>query len=285
MIIFYINPKKPHHARLIRELFRSYNGEKVLHPSNRFNDIMIANQKAKTIVFAGMIRGEGLIYKWCVENKKEFLFLDHAYLLRGYNINNEYNEWMRITRSNFTWNLNLTESSDRWNRYFSQQYIIKPWEQKKLGNILVLPPSTASKYLFPESENWTNQTIKEVLRHIDAPVVIREKPDQPQIDYSNNSVFGRIKHNHDKTIEEEIAEARCIISFNSGVPIQGIINGIPCIVSNKSAAFPMSTKIHEIAYPPEPDRLAWLYQLVHHQFFTKELKDGTFWKSFSQKRI
>lgn len=277
MILFYINNKNANHARIIRNLYRSYPGEKGLQATPRFANNTKINSKASTIVFAGMIRGEGLIYDYCRNTGKNFLYVDHAYLNRGYSRTND-EEWMRITYNAFTWNKFQPEAPDRWNTYFADEHKLAPWNTHEGSKILVLPPSEATKYLFPESVEWTNNTVDELVKLTNLPVRIREKPSQPQIDRVSNQVIGRLKFDHDRSIEQELLTAKYVVAYNSAVTVQATLMGIPCICSNNSAAYPISIPLDKIKYPPEPNRQGWLDQLVHHQYTSAEMKSGNIWK-------
>lgn len=274
MLLFYLNNKHQYHSRTIRNLFRSYPGEKELQPTNRFSDNEKINKRANTIVFAGMIRGEGLIYQYCQKNNKNFIFVDHAYLNRGYsNILN--NEWMRVSYNGFSWNKFQEESSDRWDKYFSEQHKLAPWDLQAGNYILVLPPSEATKYFFPESISWTEEAVKTLTSQIKLPVKYRHKPDQPKVDAVTNQVVGRIHYDYETTIEEDLAKAKYVIAFNSAVTVQATLMGVPCICSHESAAYPVNTTFY--GHPPEPNRQAWLNQLVHHQYTGIEIKTGEIW--------
>lgn len=235
---------------------------------------------ADMIVFIGFLRGEGLIFNYCVENKKNFLFLDHAYLHRGYNLKNDENEWMRVTPNDFNWSLNQKESSDRWMKYFSSTYPLEPWNKHNGKKILVLPPSKATQALFPQSVKWVEDTLNEIQKRTNATIYVREKPLQPIVD-ATNTVVGKLKFDHPQTIEEDMLDAKCIVAFNSAVPVLGTVKGIPCYCSPCAASYPMNIDLDKIDNPPEPNRQSWLNQLVHHQYTTAELKDGTFWKMIS----
>lgn len=284
MILFYINNKHSHHSRFIRNLYQSCKDEKMLQSTKRFLTNQRLNEKAALIVFAGILRGDGLIYQYCKEYNKNFLYVDHAYLYRGYNSVNPDNEWLRITPNNFTWNKNQSESVERWNQYFAKSFPLSPWKSNNGKNILVLPPSSATKYLFPESQEWMERTIDEITRRTNAIVRIREKPLQVNVDPITNEVVSGFDVKHDKTIDQELAEAKCIVTFNSAVPVLGTIRGIPCYCSPQSAAYPMNINLDDINNPPEPNRQNWLNQLVYHQYTTNEIISGKFWKLIEKYR-
>lgn len=278
MILFYINTQKLKQAKFVRYLFRSYEGEKQAVATSKLNLNDPLLTKANLVVFTGIIRGEGLIYKYCLENNKNFLYIDHAYLERGYNPQSSQNEWTRITPNAFNWSSNYFELDDRWNGYFSQKYPLLPWNSNDGKKILVLPPSEATKAIFPESVSWMEKTIDEIKKRTNFPIYIREKPLQPVVDLTTNRVTGRLNFEHPNSIDQDMQEAKCIVTFNSAVPVTGIIRGIPCYCSSHAAAYPMNINLDEIGNPREPDRQNWLNQLVYHQYTSEELKNGTFWK-------
>lgn len=276
MIIFYYNRSKPEHKRLIHQLYASYPGHKVIEPSIRFSRNGRLNQRASCIVFAGMIRGEGLIYQWCKDSNKRFLFLDHAYLERGYNEHDPENEWMRITDSDFLWNKMSEESSYRWDKFFARKYEPAPWCGKRGNNILILPPSLATKFMFTDSRLWLQQTLRKLSEVTNRPIVIREKPIQAELNAINQPIK-IIKNEHENSIEKELLDAYCILTYNSAVPVMANILGIPCITSQNAAAYPVSISVNQMDNPKEPPREKWLHQLVHHQYRTSEILNGDVW--------
>jgi hypothetical protein len=237
---------------------------------------MRLNNHAKVIVFAGMIRGEGNIYKWCSLRNKRFLYIDHAYLDAGYK-SDPKKEWMRITDSGFLWNTIEDRPTDRWDAHFGSSYGtgLGSWmTNRDKKNILVLPPSLSTQWLFPESKTWLQQTLRELEPYTDKEIIIREKPLQPVIDQANN-IVDKSKYVHTKTIDQELADAYMVASYNSAVTVKATMMGIPVFTSQNCAAAPMSINLDQISDPPEPNRSRWLQQLVYHQFRTSEMSDGT----------
>jgi hypothetical protein len=277
MILFYLNNQNQNHARIIRNLFRSYQGKKEIQTTLKFAQSTALNQKANLIVFAGIIRGDGLIYKYCIENKKNYLYVDHAYLNRGYNTKSDDNEWMRITYNAFNWSTSRIETGDRWNTFFANKHILYPWNSNNGKNILVLPPSEATKLLFPQSVEWTEKAIEEIAKRTTALIKIREKPNQPVVDIHTNQVIDKKIYTHENTIEEELANAKLIVTFNSSVTVTGTILGIPCYCSPYAASYPMSIDLDQLDMLVEPKRQEWLNQLVYHQYNTTEMKNGKVW--------
>lgn len=277
MIIFYLNNTNQKQSRIIRNLYRSCNNTKQLAITSKFDPNHKSFEKANLIVFAGIIRGDGLIYKYCIENKKNYLYVDHAYLNRGYNPKSDDNEWMRITYNAFNWSTNRIEIGDRWNTFFANKHVLYPWNSNNGKNILVLPPSEATKLLFPQSVEWTEKAIEEISKRTTAPIKIREKPNQPIVDIHTNQVIDKKIYIHENTIEKDMAEAKLIVTFNSSVTVMGTILGIPCYCSPYAASYPMSIDLDQLNMLVEPNRQEWLNQLVYHQYNTTEMKNGKVW--------
>lgn len=275
MLIFYKNPKQNRHERLIDILYKSCPYNKKIFTTDTFNSNARLNLRASGIVFAGMIRGEGLIYKWCKQNNKRFFYLDHAYLNRGYNTNHPDNEWFRITDSDFLWNKMEHRNSDRWHQFFAEKHSLKPWRLNG-QNILVLPPSEATKYIFPKTKLWLEHTLRILDRYTDKPIIVREKPTQ-QIINQNNQIVRSLKFNHENTIEEELENAYAVVTYNSGVTVQATLEGIPVVCDQNNAAAPISNQLQDIENPLFMSREPWLHQLVHHQYKTSEMINGEVW--------
>lgn len=277
MILFYLNNKSYHYSRIILNLFKSYPNKKQIMSTLRFDPNSKINLEADVIVFAGMLRGEGLIYQYCRDNGKNFIYLDHAYIDRGYNPENLPNEWMRITYNAFTWSQYQLEKNDRWQQHFAEKYPLTPWNSNDGDRILVLPPSEATKFIFPKSEEWMKETLDTIKQKTKLPIYIREKPDQPIVN-TRNEVVDRKKFHHETSIDEDMAKARLIVTFNSAVPVLGTIKGIPCYCSPHAAAYPVSINLDQLDNPPEPKRQEWLDQLVYHQYTSFEMKTGKIWE-------
>ena len=279
MIVFYKNENQSHHVRLIEHLYRSYPGKKksLVKTSEFFKNVRL-NQAANCIVFAGIIRGEGNIYQYCIRNNKRFLYMDHAYINRGYSSDPE-EEWMRITDSRFSWNVFEEQNSDRFDNFFSEKIpLIKGYRNNDTAKkILILPPSLATQFIFPESRVWLQKVTSFLVKNTNRDIVIREKPIQTKLT-PRNMVVEAVKYKHERTIEEELADAYAVITYNSAVVVQAAMMGIPVHSHENGCGAPISFNIEDIDnLPPEPPRRRWLHQLVHHQFRTTEMIDGSIW--------
>jgi hypothetical protein len=197
---------------------------------------------------------------------------------RGYSQDPE-KEWMRITDSRFAWNGFEEQNPDRFQTIFSGEYPpIKPYRYNNLSEkILILPPSLATQFIFPESRVWLQKVTSFLAKNTHRDIVIREKPIQTKLT-PRNMVVEAVKYKHERTREEELADAYAVITYNSAVVVQAAMMGIPVHSHENGCGAPISFNIEDIDnLPPEPPRRRWLHQLVHHQFRTTEMIDGSLW--------
>lgn len=137
--------------------------------------------------------------------------------------------------------------------------------------ILLAPPSVKSFALWDiDQAQWIKDTIDEIKKHTDRPIVIREK--RPRAD--------RLKED---TMEEALADnIHCLVTYNSVAAGEAIMQGKPAITLGPNAAGVLcSQSLSEIENPRIPtydEREAWLRHLSYCQFTFNEMSDGTAWR-------
>jgi hypothetical protein len=136
------------------------------------------------------------------------------------------------------------------------------------------------KWVWPESENWLQQTLDKIKLHTDKPIVVREKPDQHIFDKAGNIIGKTPKLNSD--LESDLRDAQCVVGYNSNVLTQALCQGIPVIASDASPSYFVSQDFSNINNPTEVDRQAWLHYMAYNQFNTAEFKSGEAWSILQQ---
>lgn len=180
---------------------------------------------------------------------------------------------------------------------FPQVEKIDPNRPKKLG--LELKPWHDGKYVLicgqhEKSQQWANmpkmddyykQTVLEIRKHTDRPIVIRSHPRYREnvffkIDtefYNRHGVEWnapkQIKHTHDSfDLETMLPHCHCVISHSSNSGISAIMAGTPAIISKESLAYDMGTDDFSLIEKlPRPDRTQWLIELSHKEWLEEEL--------------
>ena len=264
--------KKVHTTEIVKAMLEPHKGQ--LLPTEHF----LANglPDADLIIISGILRGTGLVYKECVKQGRDFLFIDHAYFLKGY----EHPNWMRITKNRHSFGPKLRDGSgDRFDRYFADKYRMEPWKGNRDGHILVLPPTNAIAWLF-SAHTWEDNIVREIKKVTDRPIKVREKPEDPIVDANGNLTRMQINPSKDIPLSEDIAKAHAVVIYNSNSAIEAIRQGVPVICDANCAAMPISFDISDlrdgIAFNKEPPRRQLFNDLANAQFMRSELREGLF---------
>ena len=173
-----------------------------------------------------------------------------------------------MTWNNFQLTKIIDRPSDRWEIFQRAGMELKPW-RKNGSNILVCPPTEKSLYIHGLTQSqWIDQTMKQLKHYTDRKIIIRTKPppDQRRMGDSLQQCL----------IDNDI---HVLVTGESGSAIEAIMDGIPAIVSDLSAAAPVAvTNIADIDNLVYPDREKWIYSLSYGMFSNDEVINGTAYK-------
>ena len=262
--------KKVHTTEIVKAMLEPHRGQ--LLPTEHF----LANglPDADLIIISGILRGTGLVYKECVKQGRNFLFIDHAYFLKGY----EHPNWMRITKNRHVFGPELKgKPGDRFQEHFSAKYQLAPWRGSADGPILVLPPTNAISWLFG-AHTWEDNILREIRRYTDHPIKVREKPEDPIVDANGNLTRMQINPTKDVPLVEDIKNARAVVVYNSNSAIECVKLGVPVICDANCAAYPISFAVSDLAtcaaFATEPDRRQLFDDLAYAQFTRAEMRQG-----------
>ncbi len=85
-----------------------------------------------------------------------------------------------------------------------------------------------------------------------------------------------------ETLQDDLAWADVVVTFNSNVAVDAVINGVPTItVDKKSVAWPVTT--HQLDEIGTFSREHWLRELVSTQWAIEEMKSGEAWDNLKTK--
>ena len=145
----------------------------------------------------------------------------------------------------------------------------------------------------PSMSNWLMQTISEVRKHTDRPIIFRPHPRRPlpHIEKEFKNVYRQdpqhVKDTYDD-FDMGFDNVWATISYSSNPGIHSIIEGVPAFVSTHSLAYPAGNDIdflHTIEQPLMPDRTQWLNDYAHTEYTIEEIAAGLPLKNLTPKLI
>lgn len=227
-----------------------------------------------------VIYGAGMIkaVKNCWENNTPFFYIDNQYL--G-NMRSK-KQWHRIIKDHVH---DIRPIIERPRDRLEQVIKYIQWAQLKRPelnptlldpkpftsgrNILIAPPSPKSFTLWNiDQQQWIDQTVAEIKKYTDRPIKIRLK--RPRDD--------RFIQN---TLEDDLKDSHCLVTYNSVAACEAIINGTPAFTLGPNAAQQLAkhdlSEIENPYIPSDDEREAWLRHLSYSQFTRTEMNNGTAW--------
>lgn len=158
--------------------------------------------------------------------------------------------------------------ADRWNRHFANK--MQPWRSRPQGYDLVIGqvPGDAS-IRGRDYDGWLRR-IGDALQ--DHDVRFRPHPVAPKHRVPDGMALCRAK-----TLDEAMAGARRVLTFNSNVGVDAVLAGVPTAVADEGAmAWPVAA--HGFTHPPpQPDRTQWAADLAYCQWNEDDMRSGDCW--------
>jgi len=219
-----------------------------------------------------MIRSMGkrkLIHE-CWENNHTFYYMDSGYVGNYKSKSNPHGWklWHRIVKNDVQHNKIINRPDDRWKR------LDYPIETRKQGKhiLLVTPSEKPCRFYGIERDTWVEQTVAEIKKHTDRPIVIRDKAVRQQ----------RIN----KTIFEDLNNCHALVTYQSIAAVESVLYGVPAFTLAPTAADPVCDKDLSLIETPTQQDLdkiyKWACHLAYGQFHINEFKNGTAWRILNE---
>ena len=137
--------------------------------------------------------------------------------------------------------------------------------------------------------DWTAQTIKELQKHTDRPIIIRPHPGDKDAGRYLNPVnlmkkIGNLKNvrvSREGSLLRDLKNCWAVVNYNSSPTVGAAIEGFPIFVSDpersqcKDIA---NTDLSKIENPDLPDRQPWVERLAMFHWNFEETANGEAWK-------
>lgn len=137
--------------------------------------------------------------------------------------------------------------------------------------------------------DWTVQTVKEILKHTDRPIVLRPHPSDKGAVKTYIPELRTIFKNHkrvslstqDIDFENDLRDAWAVVNHNSSAIVGPIIKGHHAFITDPTrsqCAEVAHTDFSMIETPQQFDRQRWLERISMFHWKFSELEDGTCWR-------
>jgi len=226
----------------------------------------------KPILTRGIVSGDYIDY---VKSRG----LDYYFIETGYfgNYSCEGNPnarkfWHRIVKNAMQHEKVLNVPGDRWETIckYDTRLKWKGWKKNGSKILVVAPSEKPCKYYGINHIDWVNDTVKELKKHTDREIVVREKGSRNERT-SSNVIYDAF----DKDVY-------AIVTYNSIAAAEAVAYGIPAFAMAPTCAKPVTlsdlSKIETPYYPDETFVYRWLSSLAYGQFHVEELLTGKAWR-------
>ena len=171
--------------------------------------------------------------------------------------------------------------------------VLQPWRQDG-DYVLICGQHGYSEQWrnMPDMDTYYKNTISEVRRHTDKPIVVRSHPRFREglhwsCDtewYKQQGVTWNIPKHIQQTydsfdLEHMLNHTYFTVSHSSNAGISSVIQGVPAVVSKHSLAYDVGTEIG--TWLSKPDRNNWLNRMSYTEWFADEI--GSQWLRIREK--
>ena len=219
------------------------------------------------IIFRSIAKKEMINYR--LKHGLDFYYMDTGYFGNDKGPKNESGKkyWVRIVKNGLQHNEIIDRPMDRWAKHFNY-----PIKQQKPGTghhiLLVLPSEKPCKFYDLNLDQWTEQTINEIKKYTDRPIVIRAK--------------ARREVRLNNTIYEQLEKCHAMVTFQSIAAVESVMYGVPAFTLAPTAADPVCDKdLSKLETPTLYNKAIlrkWVNHLAYCQFHVRELLNGDAWR-------
>lgn len=164
----------------------------------------------------------------------------------------------------------LAVPDDRWLDLCRRDHRLeyRGWRSNSGAILLVVPSVKPCKYYGIDQDQWISDTVAELKRYTDRPIVIRTKS-------------ARWQRTQQPIYEQFDQNIYAVVTYNSIAAVEAVAYGIPAFALAPTAARAVtSTDLSRIESPHRPDEnfvYQWLSSLAYGQFHLRELVSGKAW--------
>lgn len=211
----------------------------------------------------GILRGTNEIINAAFKEKRDLYYIDLGYFSRSDHYHLNFDGYYRVTKNAYQHNGFGDYPGDRLGNL---EIDVKPWKRKG-EHILVFPLSyNFSVHRGMDHKAWLRDTIAEVSKYTDRPIMIKPKSSE-------------------MTLDEALQDCHAVVSYDSNAVVDAVIKGIPGFTLGQCGANAVTlSDLSKIENPIYPKRKQWLQNLSYNQWDFEEFKDGTCWRMLQENQ-
>lgn len=152
---------------------------------------------------------------------------------------------------------------------------LKPW--RRSGSTILVCGQVPSDASVQNTDiiKWCAETVRTLVREIPGKQIIFRP--HPLARARTPDMLGA--KTSARTLQEDLADAACVVTYNSNTGVDAVLEGIPVYVADKGAmAYDVASKELTSAFMPHEDTVRqWAYDLAYTQWTLAEMREGKPW--------
>jgi hypothetical protein len=228
-------------------------------------DAFVYETSTDPIVLRGILKHK-IMYQ-CWEDGRDFYYVDTGYFgnERNFANPNGWKYWHRIVKNNLQHGEIVARPDDRF-KQFNKTF--QSWKKTGRAIMVAAPDEKPCKFYGIDKNQWVSDTVNEIKKHTERPVVVRER--------APNRIDRTVNDTLQQALDKDIF---ALVTYNSVAAIEAIFHGIPTFtMAPANAASPVAlqdlSRI-DAPYYADTDKLyAWGCHLAYGQFHVNEMKTG-----------
>jgi hypothetical protein len=228
-------------------------------------DDFVYEASTDPIVLRGILKHK-IMYQ-CWKDGRDFYYVDTGYSGNERNSTNPngWKYWHRIVKNNLQHGEIVARLDDRF-KQFNKTF--QPWKKTGRAIMVAAPDEKPCKFYGIDKNQWVTDTVNEIKKHTDRPVVVRER--------APNRIDRTVNDTLQQALDKDIF---ALVTYNSVAAIEAIFHGIPAFtMAPANAASPVALQnlsLIDTPYYADSDKLyAWGCHLAYGQFHVNEMKTG-----------
>ena len=139
---------------------------------------------------------------------------------------------------------------------------------------------------------WAEETINEIRRHTDRPIIVRVHPRDNKLKKNQKKMTQGFQHHKDVKVsapeskfDEDLKDCWAVVNHNSSATVGPILEGYHSFVTDPNSSHTTdvsSFDLSKIESPIEYDRVSWAERISMFHWNFDELKSGECWTHMRQ---